>query len=144
MLMSGRLHLRSNEAVATAALLGAAVALLRALQFTTGLLVAYAITYGISLHNLALVQWGSMLIVVSVVAAAVSRALLAGAWATALGVASLFALGLPRVLWPDCPSAGNCVAPGTQGVSLAAGVVWLVCIAWAAFRARRRLSLLVR
>jgi hypothetical protein len=138
--MFGRLHPRSSGGFAAVALGGAAVAaLLRTLQFTAGLLVAYAFTYGISLNNLALVRWGLLLVIVSVAAAVAAKAPLAGVWATMLGISSLFALGLPRLLWPDCPHAGNCVDPGSQAASAVAGVLWICCVAWAAFRARRRL-----
>lgn len=139
--MSGRPHPRFSGGFATAALSSAAVAaVLRSLQFTAGLLFAYALTYGVSPDILALMQCGVALVIVSIISALVAKAPFAGTWAAILGASSLFALGLPRVFWPDCPHAVNCVDPGTQAAAAVAGLVWVCCIGWAASRARRRMQ----
>lgn len=136
--MSGRHLLPSKRSSATAVLMGAAVLVLRATQFVAGLLFTYALTYGVSAHNLALVQATALLAVVSAFAALLARAPFAGLWVSVLGASSLLLLSVPRILWPTCPQVANCVASGTQAATLVAVAVWCACVAWGARRLRLR------
>lgn len=127
--MSGRLHPASSTVIAVRnSAYTAATALVRAGQFAAAFVTGYAASYGLQVGNAALMTSLQWLIAVNVVAWVLARRLLAGWWATALGLSGFFLLAIPRLLVPVCPAgAETCVvSPMTYVATVGAVLITAV------------------
>lgn len=137
--MSGRSHLVSSEVIAVGRTAYTAVtALARGAQFLTAFVTGYAASYGIQLGNSALIVSLQWLVAVNLIAWLLARQVLAGWWATVLGLSGFFLLGLPRLLVPVCPAGSDTcvVSPFSYLVTLAALLVTATVAALIARRLR--------
>lgn len=103
--MFGRSHLASSDVTSLRrAAYTTATALVRAAQFLAAFVAGYAASYGIHPGNSAVIASLPWLVAVNLVAWILARNVLAGWWASVLGLAGFFLLALPRLLIPVCPA----------------------------------------
>ena len=109
-----------------------AVIAVRLGQFVCGFMLGYAASYGLQVHNQALITAGVLTLLVSILASAFDKRFFAGLWAVLLGMTAPLLFSIPRLTWPECPAAGDCVSPGTHLATIVATVVALFAVAWGA------------